>query len=145
MSHTNLRAAIGALVLVNVVLLAGIAAMAVSPSARDAIASPLGLTTESQRNDVEARLDELESAVGNTFGIDDLSSRVDDLESRLDDLAAGSGDIAAESVDDVSARVDELEAELFNATSEFESRVDDVETRVDDLCSNLFLELDVFC
>jgi tetrahydromethanopterin S-methyltransferase subunit G len=149
--------ALGFSVLINVVLVAGVIAMAAHASSSGAVARRLHLAPAVQVQRIERATDsldgrtaELESAVGDTSGVDDLSYRLDDLESRLDDLAIGSGDQADESVDDVGYRVDDVESRLDDLEStvgytysvdDLSSRLDDVEGTVDNLC----LQLDVFC
>jgi tetrahydromethanopterin S-methyltransferase subunit G len=148
-------------VLINVVLVAGVIAMAAHASSSGAVTRRLHLATPAQVKDVESlandlgfRTAELESAIGDTSGFDDLGSRIDDLEVRLDDLETGSGDEANESVNDVGYRVDDVESRLDDIEStvgyglsidDLSSRLEDVESRVDDLCLEVSFELNVYC
>lgn len=142
------RMVIGLLAVTNLVLLAGVIAIAASPSARDAIAARLSLATEDEQERLEGRVSELESTVGDTLGIDDLSSRVDELEVRLDDLATGSGDEAAMSVDDLASQLDDTESRLYDSEyqlDDLESRLEELDTRITNLCFSLPFEFDVDC
>jgi hypothetical protein len=79
-------------VIVNLVVLAGLATMVASDSASGSIARRLHLVANDQIPDVQG-----------------VSSEVADLSSRVDDLETGGGDQASQSVEDISSRVDDLE------------------------------------
>ena len=140
--------AFGLIGLLNLVLLSAVIAMAAKPSVARSVASPLHLATASEVANLDSRTSDLEVAIADTLGLDDLASRVDDLESRLDDLETGAGDQAAESVDDLSSRVDDLEfqvSDVESQVSDLQAQVDDVSSRVqevEDVLFNLCFELD---
>jgi outer membrane murein-binding lipoprotein Lpp len=121
MEEKPLYVALAISVIVNLVVLAGLATMVASDSASGSIARPLHLVTNDQVPDVRG-----------------VSSKVADLSSRVDDLETGGGDQAGESVDDLSSRVDDLETgsgdNAADSVDSLDTRVCDLESRVDDLC-----------
>jgi ElaB/YqjD/DUF883 family membrane-anchored ribosome-binding protein len=121
MEQKPLYVALAISVIVNVVVLAGVATMVASDSASGSIARRLHLVANDQLPDVQG-----------------VSSEVADISSRVDDLETGSGDQAGDSVDDLSSRMDDLETgsgdNAGDSVDSLDSRVSDLESRVDDLC-----------
>ena len=121
MEEKALYMALAVSVIVNLVILGGLATMVASDSASGAIARRIHLVARDEVPDVRG-----------------LTSEVDDFSSRLDDLETGSGDEASQSVDDLSSRVDDLETgsgdDAGDSVDDLDGRVSDLESRVDDLC-----------
>jgi uncharacterized protein YlxW (UPF0749 family) len=115
---------LGIVLLANLVIVAGVVAAVVSPTASERIASRLHLAHQSEvqrlqlvADDLDTRVSDLETSVGDTSEVEDVSSRLDDLESRLDDLETGAGDAADQSVSDLSSSLDDLNGRMDDVCS----------------------------
>jgi hypothetical protein len=127
-------------IVVNVALVAGIAAMAVSSPTADRVAGGLHLASERDANEASAQEEQLVGNLrtSNWFGpgqpvtvsdaLEDLDSRVKDL----DDATSGAGG----AVDELAGRVDELERTVGSSVDfrSLSTRIDDTETRLEDAC-----------
>jgi hypothetical protein len=108
-------------VALNLALLAGLVAMAASGSIADRIAPRLHLTssedartTAAEQDDLDARLTDAESQLGN-LAANDVGSELGDLDSRVGDLEDEVG--SSFGIGDLSSRVDDVEGKLDDACS----------------------------
>jgi hypothetical protein len=88
-----LLVALGASVLVNLIMVTGLIAMAASTSTSNRITGWLHAPTNTHvqglqftSDDLEIRVSNLESAVGESQSVSDLATRVDDLETAHDSM-----------------------------------------------------------